>query len=239
MNNAFDAIIFDHDGTLIDTETADFRAWEMLYQEHGATITLEHWANVSVGRTDGHDQLFSELIQQNGNGHLTATDLWQRLKSLWPITLENVALMHGVEALLEALQKTDYPLAVATASDRAWVTRWLTHFDLQPYFQIVATRDDVVNNKPAPDVYLFAAAQLGVKPERCLVFEDSWAGLQAAKAAGMIVVAVPNHVTQSLDFSQADAIIPGLQHISVEWIDTLTLHHQEYPKDTGENLLPR
>lgn len=227
MNNAFDAIIFDHDGTLIDTETPDFRAWDMLYQEYGTTLTLEHWANVAVGHMDGYNQLFAELIHQNGNSHLTATSLRQRLESLWLITLENVALMPGVEVLLEALQKTDYPLAVATASDHAWVNRWLTHFDLQSYFQVVATREDVVNNKPAPDVYLFAAAQLGIKPERCLVFEDSWPGLQAAKAAGMIVVAVPNHVTQSLDFSRADAIIPGLQHISVEWIDTLNLHQRE------------
>ena len=216
----FEAIIFDHDGTLVDTEMPDFRAWEMLYQEYGATIQLERWAATAVGRMDGYDPLFNDLIGQNGNGHLTVVSLRKRLEALWPITLETVELMPGVEEFLRQLQALNYPLAVATASDRTWVTRWLTRFNLQPYFQVVATRDDIVHNKPAPDVYLFAAAQLGVRPECCLVFEDSLAGLQAAKAAGMTVVAVPSHVTKSLDFSQADAIISGLPEISVEWLET-------------------
>ena len=223
MNNLpFQAIIFDHDGTLVDTETPDFRAWQMLYEEFGATISLEYWAATAVGHMNGYEPLFADLIQQNGNHHLSVAALRQRLEALWPITLETVALMPGVENLLTELQATDYPLAIATASDRKWVTRWLTRFNLQPYFQVVATKDDVINNKPAPDVYLHAATQLGVDPQRCLVFEDSLAGLQAAKAAGMTVIAIPSHVTQSLDFSQADAVVFGLQNVTVEWIEAFT-----------------
>lgn len=216
----FDAIIFDHDGTLVDTELPDFLAWEMLYQEYGATLRLEHWAAVAVGHMNGFDQLFSELIAQGGD-HLTPLTLRKRLEQLWPLTLENVGLMPGVEPLLTHLQAAGYPLGLATASDRAWVTRWLTRFQLQPYFKAIATRDDVVNSKPAPDVYLLAATQLGVTPQRCLVFEDSLAGLQAAKAARMTVVAVPSHATQSLDFSQADYIIPTLEHVTAAWIAAL------------------
>lgn len=216
----FDAVIFDHDGTLIDTETPDFRAWEMLYQEYGATITLERWANVAVGHMNGYDTLFGDLITHHGNG-LTPQILRKRLEALWPVTLESVALMPGVATLLPQLQAAGYPLAVATASDRAWVTRWLTRFDLTPYFKVVANGDDVANNKPAPDVYLFAAEQLGVAPERCLVFEDSLAGLTAAKAARMTVVAVPSHVTQSLDFSQADAIVLSLAQVTLDWLEQL------------------
>ena len=96
----------------------------------------------------------------------------------------------------------------------------MNKFELLPYFHVVATSDDVANNKPAPDVYRFAAQQLGVQPERCLVFEDSVAGMQSAKAAGMTVIAVPNHVTKTLNFSQADGIIDGLQHVSPEWIES-------------------
>ena len=81
--------------------------------------------------------------------------------------------------------------------------------------------NDVVNNKPAPDVYLLAAERLGVKPERCLVFEDSVAGVHAAKSAGMTVVAVPNQVTRTLDFQQADLIISSLEGVTVTWIETL------------------
>jgi beta-phosphoglucomutase len=216
----FDAIIFDHDGTLIDTERADLEACRKLYQEHGAEITVEYWAEHIVGHMDGYELILADLLQRNGHGS-TRDTLWQRFKELWVITLENVELMPGVTSLLSQLHTAGYPLAVATASDRDWAKRWLTRFNLYAYFQVVATSDDVAQNKPAPDVYLFAAAQLGVKPERCLVFEDSLVGLKAAKAAGMTVVAVPSSLTQTLDFSQADGIITGLDKITIEWIKAL------------------
>jgi len=216
----FEAIIFDHDGTLIDTETPDYLACRMLCQELDIALTLEHWAEKIVGRRNGYDELFEDLIQSDNHG-LTKADMWQRLRELWPITLENVELMPGVGRLLPQLQATGYPLAVATASDRNWAIRWLTRFDLLDYFQTIACSDDVTQNKPAPDVYLFAAAQLGVHPERCLVFEDSVAGLQSAHSAGMTVIAVPNHVTKTLDFSQADGILDGLENVTLEWITAL------------------
>jgi len=216
----FDAIIFDHDGTLVDTESPDFEACKILCREFGLTLTVEQWASKVVGRMDGYNELFAELLQIHPNG-VAEDDLWQRLKELWKITLEHVELMPGVSDLLPRLRAAGYPLGVATASDRRWSTRWLTHFNLTPYFEVVANGDDVVNNKPAPDVYLLAASQLGARPERCLVFEDSLAGVQSAKAAGMRVIAVPSHVTQTLDFSQADGIVHGLQNVSVAWIEAL------------------
>lgn len=217
----FDAIIFDHDGTLVDTETPDFLAWEMLYREYGALITKEHWAKVAVGHMNGYQQLFAELMAQNGHIALTPAGLRRQLEQFWTITLENVTLMPGAEALLNQLRQAGYPLAVATASDRQWVTRWLSRFQLEPYFQTVVTMDDVTHNKPAPDVYLLAAERLGARPERCLVFEDSLAGLQAAKAAGMTAVVIPSHITASLDFSLADHIIPSLEQVSAAWIAAL------------------
>jgi HAD superfamily hydrolase (TIGR01509 family) len=216
----FEAIIFDHDGTLIDTERADLEACQRLYQECGVEISIEYWAEHIVGHMGGYELILTELTQRNGHG-ATRDSLWQRFKELWAITLENVELMPGVASLVSSLHAAGYPLAIATASDRAWTTRWLTRFNLWPYFQVIATGDDVVNNKPAPDVYLFAAAQLGVEPERCLVFEDSLAGLKAAKAAGMTVVAVPSPLTQTLDFSQADGIVAGLDKVTIEWVHTL------------------
>jgi HAD superfamily hydrolase (TIGR01509 family) len=217
----FEAIIFDHDGTLVDTETPDFLAWEMLYREYGAIITKEHWADVAVGHMNGYRQLFAELMAQNGNAELDSAGLRRHLEQFWALTLENVELMPGAAGLLSQLRQANYPLAVATASDRKWVTRWLTRFKLDPYFQIVTTMDDVVNNKPAPDVYLLAAERLGVSAERCLVFEDSLAGLQAAKAAGMRAVVIPSHVTASLDFSLADHIVSSLEHVTPAWIESL------------------
>ena len=221
MNNlSFDAIIFDFDGTLIDTETADFAACRMLYEELEANLTLERWAATVVGVQDGYDILFDELVRQSKNG-LTKADLWRRIHQLWDLTLQDMGVMPGVERLLSELQTAGYPLAIATASDRAWVNRWLAHFRLAPYFQTIATGDDVCHNKPAPDVFLLAASNLDIRPARCLVFEDSMAGTLSAKSAGMTVIAVPSPVTQSLDFSQADRVIAGLEQVTLTWIEAL------------------
>jgi HAD superfamily hydrolase (TIGR01509 family) len=219
-HHSFDAIIFDFDGTLIDTETADFAACQMLYEELGLTLSLERWAAEVVGVQDGYNILFDELVRQSKNG-LTKAGLWQRIHQLWELTLQDMGLMSGVEHLLPTLRTAGYPLAIATASDRAWVNRWLGYFKLASYFQTIATGDDVRHNKPAPDVFLLAADRLGIRPDRCLVFEDSMAGACAAKSAGMTVIAVPSPVTQSLDFSQADRVIAGLEQVTPAWIETL------------------
>jgi len=227
-HHPFEAIIFDLDGTLIDTETADFEACQMLYKEQGLSLNLEYWAERVVGVLDGYDKLLAELVQICNNG-LTTAKLWQRLHQLWALTLNDTGLMPAADSLPATLQAAGYPLAIATASDRQWTERWLARFELEPYFQVVATGDVVPRNKPAPDIFLFAAEQLKVRPERCLVFEDSVPGVTAAKAAGMKVVAVPGRVTKSLDFSLADAIIPDLRPVTLDWIRSFSSQAQSPP----------
>ncbi len=218
----FAAIIFDHDGTLVDTETPDIQACRMLYEELDVVFDAQQWAALVAGSMAGYHTLLSELAQQHGNS-LTPDDLWKRLRELWRITYQKVELAPGVKQLLPALHRAGYPLAVASASDRAWIERWMSTFYLLPYFQAIASSDDVTHNKPAPDVYLFAAQQLGVSPQDCLVFEDSLTGVKSAKAAGMTVVAVPSHITQNLDFSHADVIIAGLEVVTLEWLAELKM----------------
>ena len=215
----FDAIIFDHDGTLVDTESPDYEACRIMCKELGIVLSMADWARIVIGRMDGYNTLFTEVIQPQLKNGFTQDDMWQRLRELWPITLQDTGLMPGVNNLLAQLYAQGNTMAVATAADRNWALRWLTNFNHRHYFQAKSTGDDVPNNKPAPDVYLHAAAQLGAKPQRCLVFEDSLVGVQSAKSAGMIVVAVPGHITQSLDFSRADATIAGLDKIDPQWID--------------------
>ncbi|HMR62371.1 MAG TPA: HAD family phosphatase [Anaerolineae bacterium] len=216
----FEAIIFDHDGTLVDTETPDFLACQTLCREHGAELSLDYWAATIVGGFDGYDRMFAEIIQPH-NGRVSTTQLKQRLRELWTVNLANTALMPGVLPLLRQLQGSGYPLAVATAADRFWVDRWLTHFELYPFFHSISCQNDVLNNKPAPDVYLHAADRLGVDPSRCLVFEDTLIGVRAAKAAGMTVIGVPSHVTKTLDFSEAHAVVSSLAHVDLKWIENV------------------
>ena len=94
-------------------------------------------------------------------------------------------------------------LALATSSDRAWVTRWLEQHALLPLFEALATRDDVTRVKPDPELYVLAAQRLGVRAEDCIAVEDSFNGATAAVAAGMRVVVVPNDVTRTQPFPTA------------------------------------
>lgn len=215
----FAAIIFDHDGTLVDTERPDFEACRQMCHELQISLTKEVWAAKVLGRMQGYNDLYAEIIQPNAP-HFSIDQMWGRLHQLWPLTLEQTQLMPGVTELLPQLQALGYVMGVATAADRDWANRWLGQFNLLPYFQVIASSSDVVNNKPAPDVYLHAAAKLGVAPEQCLVFEDSLAGATAAKAAGMTVVAVPIPGTNQ-DFGLADAQINSLQVVSPAWINSL------------------
>jgi HAD superfamily hydrolase (TIGR01509 family) len=216
----FEAVIFDHDGTLVDTESPDFEACTMLCREHNLALSEEYWAGIVVGRIGGYDTLYHDLFESKG---ITRDYMQQRLEYLWEITLQNTQLMPGVTDLLTQLSAHGYRLAVATASDKAWVDRWLDHFGIKSYFQSISTSNDIINNKPAPDVYLHAARQLGVSPHKCLVFEDSPVGVEAAKSAGMTVVAVPNRVTRKLQFEQAHTVVKtGLTGVDLNWIATIT-----------------
>jgi HAD superfamily hydrolase (TIGR01549 family) len=214
----FEAVIFDHDGTLVDTASPDIKAWELLYQEVGAPFSLEHWAETAAGYAAGYETLLAELSRGSA---VSRKALRQRLEELWGLTFKRVELLPGVDDLLAQLRLAGFRLGVASASDRRWVDHWLSQFSLLPYFETITTIEDVSHNKPAPDLYLAAAAQLGVDPTDCLVFEDSPTGIRAARAAGMMVGAVPNIATKNLNLSQAHAIVPGLQNVTVAWIEQI------------------
>ena len=218
-NNSFAAIIFDHDGTLVDTEQPDYEACRRMCLELGISLSQEVWADKVLGRMQGYNDLHQDIIEPHAP-HFSNDDMWRRLHQLWPVTLKNTQLMPGVSQLLPQLKAHGYVLGVATAADRDWAHRWLGQFDLLPYFEVVASRSDVTNNKPAPDVYLHAAQKLGVAPQNCLVFEDSLTGATSAKAAGMTVVAVPNYAAGQ-DFSIADVIVDGLHNVTPHWIRAL------------------
>lgn len=189
------AVIFDFDGTILDTETTEFRRWEALYRQHDRELALQDW--------------------QRGIGTWGAFDPWAGLPEHVQADRQNVhATLHA--SILEAIEQQDLRpgvldvfgqikaaglrLALASSSDRAWITRWLTQHGLLDVFETLATRDDVARVKPDPELYLLAARNLNLKSEQCLAVEDSLNGATAAVAAGMQVVVVPNEITESQPF---------------------------------------
>lgn len=130
---------------------------------------------------------------------------------------DGIPLMPGAVHALDVLGEL-YPLAIGTGSRTHQVEAGLARLGLRDRFAAVVGSDQVEQGKPAPDIYLKAAADLGVASKNCAVFEDQPKGIQAAKAAGMLCVAVPNKYLPRADYSQADKIIPDLGAVSLALI---------------------
>ncbi|MFQ6101288.1 MAG: HAD family hydrolase [Anaerolineae bacterium] len=119
----------------------------------------------------------------------------------------------GLYSLLEELAARGLPLGLATSGHRRYVTLALRTLRLDGRFRAIARGDEVKRGKPAPDIYLLAAARLGVPPDRCLALEGAPLGVESACAAGMACVAVPNQWTAALDFPGAYRVFPSLNEV--------------------------
>ena len=181
----YEAFFFDHDGLLVDTVTADYLSCCKVFESLNMTLDKNEWEQNVCGNINGYSILFKTLP-------ITVEEAHQRLQHEWDKTFipANITLMPGVEKLLSTLSLENLYMAVVSAASIEWVERWLKHFSLEKYFSHIESGEILKRNKPFPDVYLAAAEKCNVNPKNCLVFEDSYSGVRAAKAAGMTVVAV-------------------------------------------------
>jgi HAD superfamily hydrolase (TIGR01509 family) len=201
------ALIFDFDGLLVDTETPAFESWRILYREYGHDLSLDLWQG-ALGTNQGFDAL-DYLESLLGRALDRAADTARRRQLKTELSAEQ-PLLPGMLEILAQARALGLPCAVASSSDRAWVEAWLERHTIRSAFACVRTADDVALTKPAPDLFRSAAACLGVLPADCLVFEDSPNGILAAGAAGMRCVAVPGAVTRQLLLPPADLVLPAL-----------------------------
>lgn len=188
---SFDAVIFDNDGLLLDTEEAWTRAEVTLFARRGRVWTTEHKRQLLGSSGPVAEAKLAGMLDEPGQGHA----LWRELHDLvMEEVLEPIAPRPGALELLGLLGAAGVPLGLASNSSRQFVDRVLTGAgllgDASP-FGVVVTSDDVANPKPAPDLYLAACAALGVDPARCAGLEDSAPGATAAVAAGLWVIGVP------------------------------------------------
>ena len=210
MVRGIDAVILDFDGTIVDTEWSEYVTVRNEYRRHGHDYPLERF-QARVGRTDGR-HWSEELIEVTGP-RPDLEEIVARRRQAHHDLIDATELRPGVRDLIGRAERRGKGLAVASSSPMVWVERHLGRRGLLARFPVIATGDQVERGKPWPDVFVTAAERLAVDPGRCLVIEDSHNGVTAAKAAGMVCVAVPNPVTEGTDLSAADLLVGSLAEL--------------------------
>jgi HAD superfamily hydrolase (TIGR01509 family) len=191
------AIIFDFDGTILDTETPEFDGWSELYAQHNATLELNEWSK-AIGTWGAFDPI-AHLEQLLGK-ELDRAKLEAEVRVNVHARIAQAKVIPGVLETLDLAQAAGIRLAVASSSSRKWVTGNLERLGLIDRFESFSTQDDVRVVKPDPELYLHALSSLKLEPDVCIAIEDSPNGSKAGLAAGLRVIAVPNSVTKTLGF---------------------------------------
>lgn len=208
----FAAVLFDFDGVLVDTEWAIYQAWLRTFEMHGHELPLEVYTRC-IGSDFATWSPKTHLEDLSGLA-FDWHDLDARRQEEIMRDLKHQGTMLGVVGLLDQLAANGVRCAVVSSSSHAWVDGWLTRLGIFHRFETVVCRGDAPQIKPAPDLYQEAAKRLQLKPEQCLVIEDSLNGAKAAIAAEMRVWIVPNRVTTGLDFAVADRVFASLEELA-------------------------
>lgn len=206
-----EAVIFDCDGLIVDTETAWYEAFCDIYRQYGAELPIEKYVQC-VGTDFRYFDPYKYLELCTGKT-FRREELEQELMHRHEMKMEQAQLRPGVESYLQEASELGLKIGLASSSPRKWVMTYLQRYQIDAYFDTICTADDVEAIKPDPALYILACSRLGVSPERALAFEDSVNGLEAARRAGLRTVVVPNPVTRHLDFGAYDRKIESMAHI--------------------------
>ena len=222
MNSLFPAaVIFDMDGVLVDTNPFHVQKWEALLTEHGIAFNREALPKQVTG--PGNDSILRHFF-----GERLAAEERLRLSEALEARFRAAFGPHakpfaGVERLLAECHENGVRVAVASAGMSKNVFFILDALKLRQRFHVVLTADEVIHNKPHPEIYDKTAQKLGIPPAACVVIEDSFTGIEAAKCAGMKCVAVASTfpAAELRVRTQADLVVQTLETLKLEMLREL------------------
>jgi HAD superfamily hydrolase (TIGR01509 family) len=208
------ALLFDFDGTIVDSESVDLRSWEEVFEAHGHTVPHDRFM-LRIGTLGVVDELDELEAMVGAPVDREAVLASRREREHELMLLEPVR--DGIAAYLEAARELGLRVGIVSSSTQEWVGSNLERLGLvEGWACIVCADQDRARCKPSPALYLEALELLDAKPEEAIAIEDSPNGVAAAVAAGIFCVAVPNPVTSRLDLAEADLVLGSLEELPLE-----------------------
>lgn len=206
------ALIFDFDGLILDTEEPIYQSWAEVYAANGVPLPFEQWVKtVGSNNQEFHPQ---HHLEERLGRPLTQEEIERRIARRVELVLAK-PLLPGVAELARAAKAQGMKVGVASSSSRDWVRGHLERLGILDLFDCLCSRNDVEHVKPEPDLYLAVLACLGVNADEAVALEDSPNGIRSAKRAGLRCVAVANPITAGLDLSEADLELSSLSGVTL------------------------
>lgn len=209
-----DAVIFDMDGVISDTQMVHATVESEMLAEHGIEMPAHVISREYAGR--GSSALFADVFANAGvpipDFEALKEERWRRVEAR---LAEGIPAVPGTREVIEKLHGRNIPLAVASASRMSFITHVLTDLELDTYFETLVSGEDVSRGKPAPDIFLLAADRLGVSARACLVIEDSMNGMLAAREAEMRCIGLVRDGSDASEYP-ADVVVSDLREVSWE-----------------------
>ncbi len=198
------AVIFDMDGTLVDSERVIMRAWMAVTRDMGLSLKPDEFMQVVGLNVEESDAVLAALLGDPGMLDQVRRAVRERLAGSVAYPLKR-----GAMELLTVLREQGVPCAVASSSSAREIEERLTRVGVLHFFETIAGGDEVDRGKPDPAVYQLAAARLGISPVHCLAFEDSPHGAASASAAGATVVLVPDLREATPELGRSVSLVLG------------------------------
>lgn len=209
--NMINAVIFDMDGVIVDSEPLHFKAEKITMEYYGNEISGEELSNY-VGVAN--PEMWAELKKKY---MLTATldEILEKQFSFKRNLFRSNKLkpIDGISELLQKLRSRGIRIALASSSSRELIELLLDKLGIKASFEVIVSGEEVKHSKPAPDIFLKAAGKLGIEPAYCLVIEDAKHGIKAAKLAGMYCIGFCNPNSGNQDLSLADAVVRSIYEV--------------------------
>lgn len=210
MWQAFDAILFDNDGILVDTEPLFLQATQEILATVDVILTADEYHEISMRQGRAVFNLAEARGVSDDEIRVLRTSRNRRYSELID---QGVRIFDGVAETLERLHGI-LPMAIVTSSDREHFDRIHKQTELMRFFDFVLTAGEYAHHKPHPEPYLAAASRIGAAPDRCLVIEDTERGVRSATTAGMSCIVIPNELSKAGNFKNAHTILHSMRELT-------------------------